>query len=71
MHIFLAEVVGDNRDEPSEKDYGMEESEWISIDEIQDLREIRPQGLQEQLPEILRSDNPVYLGTEYLDWEQD
>ena len=49
----------------------MEVSEWISIDEIQDLREIRPQGLQEQLPEILRSDNPVYLGTEYLDWEQD
>ncbi len=71
LHIFLAEVTGDHQDAPTEKDYGMEESEWIPIDRIPLLPEIRPQGLQRALPQILTTEAPVYLGTEFLGWEQD
>ena len=49
----------------------MEESEWIPVDQIPLLSEIRPQGLQQALPQILTSEAPVYLGTEFLAWEQD
>ena len=71
MHIFLAEVLGTHRDAPTEKDYGMEESEWIAVEEIPALAEIRPKRLQEKLPQILSSEYPVYLGTEFLDWQQE
>lgn len=71
LHIFLAEVTGTHQDAPTEKDYGMEESEWIPVDQIPLLSEIRPQGLQQALPQILTSEAPVYLGTEFLAWEQD
>lgn len=71
MHIFLAEIMGDRCVAPSEKDFGMEESEWILVDQIETLPEICPKGLQQALPQILTSEAPVYLGTEFLAWEQD
>ena len=71
LHIFLAEVVGTHQDAPTEKDYGMEESEWIAVEKIPALPEIRPKGLQQKLPLILSSEYPVYLGTEFLNWEQE
>ncbi len=71
LHIFLAEIVGERQDAPTEKDYGMEESEWIPVDHIPQLPEIRPQGLQQALQQILANEAPVYLGTEFLGWEQD
>ena len=66
-----AAVTGTHQDAPTEKDYGMEESEWLPVDQIPLLSEIRPQGLQQALPQILTSEAPVYLGTEFLAWEQD
>lgn len=70
MHIFLAEIMGDRCAAPSEKDFGMEESEWIPVDQIGMLPEVCPKGLQQALPQILKQEAPVYLGTHYLDWKQ-
>ena len=67
MHIFLAEIEGDRKELPSEKDFEMEKSEWIPVDEISELPEICPPSLRNKLAEILAADAPVYLGTEYLD----
>ena len=66
-HIFSAEIVETQRDIPSEKDFEMETSEWIPIDRIPTLPEIRPKGLQPFLSQILKQTAPVYLGTHYLD----
>lgn len=71
LHIFLAEIADEHPDAPTEKDYGMEESEWIAIDQIPNLPEIRPKGLQQKLPRLLAAESPVYLGTEFLSWEQE
>ena len=70
MHIFLAEIVGDRCAAPSEKDFCMEASEWVSVDQIHLLPEVCPRGLQQALPQILEQEAPVYLGTHYLDWKQ-
>ena len=68
MHIFLAEPDG-TKVEPSEKDWGMETSQWILLDEVENLPEVRPSAVQRRLSEILTSDTPVWLGTEYVEWE--
>jgi len=71
MHIFTAEPDGAATVSPSEKDWGMEESEWISLDDVEDLPQLRPMALQPRLKEILSSGIPVWLGTEYVDWDHE
>lgn len=68
LHIFLAELTDAEQEEPSERDFGMEASEWVPIDEVRTLPETCPLGLKEALPEILKADGAVYLGAEYLNW---
>lgn len=71
MHIFLAEPDGTESDLPTEKDWGMEESVWMPVNEIADLPEVRPTAIQRRIEEILGSNAPVYLGTEYVNWDQE
>ena len=71
MHIFLAEVVGDQQDTPTETDFGMEGSEWVPLDRISALPDLLPHGLQQALPQILASGVPVYLGTNFVDWSHE
>lgn len=71
MHIFLAEIVGEDREMPTEKDWGMEESVWIPVEEVGNLPEVRPTPVKERLDEILHSDAAVYLGTEFVHWEHE
>lgn len=71
MHIFLAEPTGSLSGMPTEKDWGMEESEWISIDEVEGLSEVRPMKIQNRIREIIEGGAPVYLGTEYVGWNQE
>ena len=65
LHIFRAVLTDAPRRTPTEKDMGMDKSEWIPIPEIPGLTETRPASLKERLPEILNSPAPVYLGPEY------
>ena len=69
MHIFVAEPDGSAAETVSGMDLGMEGSEWISLDEVMNLPEVRPCAIQPRMKEILSSDVPVWLGTEYVKWE--
>lgn len=71
MHIFLAEPDDTVSIQPTQKDLGMEESVWIPLDEVENLPEVRPTVIQKRICEIVCSDAPVYLGTEYVNWEQE
>lgn len=71
MHIFLAEPDGEKCSQPSEKDWGMEESIWIPVEEVENLPEVRPTAIQNRIREILDADAPVYLGTELVKWDQE
>ena len=66
MHIFLAEIVGCECSGPSEKDWGMEESEWIPLDQVESLPEIRPATIQLRMREIVRGCTPVLLETDWV-----
>ena len=68
LHIFLAELCDEHKDAPTETDHGMQGSVWLSPEEIATLPVTRPPRLQKALPEILGSDVPLFLGTEYLRW---
>lgn len=71
MHIFVAEPDGSELELPTVKDWGMERSEWILLHEVQNLPEVRPTAVQHRLMEIISSEAPVWLGTEYVNWEQE
>ena len=71
MHIFLAEPDGEKCSQPSEKDWGMEESVWIPVEEVENLPEVRPTAIQNRIREILDADAPMYLGTEFVKWNQE
>jgi len=67
LHIFLAELVSEEA-QPTEKDLGMEKSEWIPLDAVRDLPELCPHALQTRLAEVLSGESAVFLGTEPNDW---
>ena len=66
-HIFLATLSSEMSQSPTVPDNFMEKSEWISIEKIQALPEICPPGLSSALPELLRTNHILFLGTHYND----
>ena len=66
LHIFLAEITQEERETPVEKDYQMEDSEWIPLEAVADLPRLCPDRLRERVMEVLEAENVVYLGTEEL-----
>lgn len=66
MHIFLAEIVGSQKAAPSEKDWGMEESEWVPLDEVEALPEIHPSAIRSRMKEIVHGCAPVLLETDWV-----
>lgn len=67
LHIFMASLIGDKKDMPTEKDFGMEESVWVPLSNIDSIPETRPSCLKQLLCNILETDTPLYFGTEYKD----
>lgn len=67
LHIFLAEITREERENPTEKDYQMEDSEWIPLEEVASLPRLCPDRLRERMIEVLEAENIVFLGTEYID----
>ena len=70
LHIFKAELKGDQQETVTGKDYCMNGSVWMPIGELELLPEICPRGLQERFMEIIESEKPVYMGTVFVDWEK-
>lgn len=71
MHIFLAEPMDKTAIVPTEKDWGMEGSEWIPFEKVESLPEVRPAAVQKHIREITAGGAPVYLGTEYVNWTEE
>ena len=67
LHIFTAKLNGERREAPTEKDFGMEESVWMSLEKLDDTVKTRPGCLKEILHRLAEADVPIYLGTEYID----
>ena len=67
LHIFTAKLNGEKREAPTEKDFGMEESVWMSLEKLDDTVKTRPGCLKEILHRLAKTDVPMYLGTEYID----
>lgn len=67
LHIFTAKLKGERRDTPTEKDFGMEESVWMPLEELNDKVKTRPGCLKKILRHMAEKNIPVYLGTEYID----
>lgn len=71
MHIFIAQPLDAAVHAPTERDWGMEDSEWIPIDSVETLPEVRPLAVQRRIREIVCGAAPVYLGTEYVGWNRE
>lgn len=69
LHIFTAGLIGEKKDAPTEKDFHMEESVWMPLDNIENLLETRPSCLKQLLCDIRENANPRYFGTEYREEE--
>ncbi len=67
LHIFTAKLEGEKRVTPTEKDFGMEESVWMPLEELDDKIKTRPGCLKKILQHIAEENIPVYIGTEYID----
>lgn len=65
LHIFRASLTDTPRRSPTEMDLGMDKSEWIPLDEIRSLPATNPAVLKEKLAEVIDSDSPIFLGSEY------
>lgn len=64
-HIFLAEPGDTPPLMPTEKDLGMQESLWFSLEEAARLPGLYPLGLGERLLSLAQGDAPIFLGTHY------
>lgn len=69
LHIFAARLTGEKIDTPTEKDLHMEESVWVSLDDIDALSEMRPSCLKRLLCDILEDESARFYGTEYREEE--
>lgn len=69
LHIFTASLVGEKKDTPTEKDFHMEESVWIPLEEIEMLSETRPSCLKQLLCSIRENESAKFFGTEYREEE--
>lgn len=63
LHIFIAQIVGEHRTAPSEKDLCMEESVWVPLENAEKLI-INPEGIASTLRNILEdNETTIYLGS--------
>ena len=65
-HIFRASLIGGKKDEPTEKDFEMEESVWIPLGKTEQLTDTCPTWLISILLNLEKGNLPIYLGTEYI-----
>lgn len=67
LHIFKAYIIGNNKDQPTETDFEMEESVWMPLSNMECI-ETCPFCLKDLLLNLAKDNIPMYMGTEYKDW---
>jgi ADP-ribose pyrophosphatase YjhB (NUDIX family) len=66
-HIFLCELVDDIVKKPTEIDEMQISSEWIDIKHLNEIR-LLPNALNENIVKMIRSQIPMFLGSEYIQY---
>lgn len=61
LHIFLAELTGDQRITPAETDFNQEDSIWLDFEEADKLT-FRPKQLSGCISQLIFSGSAQYLG---------
>lgn len=65
FHIFAAEITDAPRNEPTEVDWGMEKSVWVTLEDVKYLPMTFPDRLDELIENILNDGPVMWLGTAY------
>lgn len=68
LHIFKADIIDDKKDQPTEKDYEMEECTWVPLSNMECI-ETCPACLKDLLINLSEGNVPMYMGTKYKDWQ--
>ncbi|MCL2772834.1 MAG: NUDIX domain-containing protein [Oscillospiraceae bacterium] len=66
-HIFICGLSDEDVKTPTEKDDMQENSEWIGIDSLEDIR-ILPIVLGSNIRGIIDNTSPFFLGSEHIDF---
>jgi len=66
LHIFLCRLASTERVEPTETDDLQIASEWIAIEDVPNIH-LLPRQVREHFSELIESENPMYLGSHFLE----
>ena len=68
-HIFICEILDDEKITPTEKDGTQIGSEWVDINTINAINVTRlfPIAVRDNIQEILDGTAPIFLGSNHLD----
>lgn len=66
MHIYRCHLADVPRQEPTEMDMGQDDCVWVPVEELSSIR-ILPKGVGAHMAQLLQTENPVDLGTEWVD----
>lgn len=66
-HIFAVTLADAPQRRPTEVDWGMETSVWVSVEQLGALEETYPAALEKLVKNILGGGAPMYLGTKLID----
>ena len=66
-HIFKASLIDDKKDNPTEKDFEMEESVWMPLSKTEQLTDTCSPWLINILLNLEKGNMAVYFETEYME----
>lgn len=66
-HIFICELVNDMRQNPTDIDDMQIGSEWVNIDNLDEIR-ILPNVLNNNLKTIIKNEVTLFLGSEHIQY---
>lgn len=66
-HIFMCDLIDHGLKTPTEKDNMQVSSEWIDIEFLQDIR-LLPKIVGNKILSIISNSEPIFLGSEHIDF---
>ena len=67
-HIFICKLASENIQTPTEKDEMQVSCDWVENDSLKGLR-ILPKALSDNMHNVINNTAPVFLGSEYIDFD--
>ena len=66
-HIFICELASEDIQTPTETDEMQVSCEWVDIDSLKQLR-VLPKILGNNIHNVINNTAPIFLGSEYMDF---